>query len=740
VGIDPDSARVFEALMLERFGVATGEPGPYALEQDLANVFARVDWQLGGGHRLTARNVFARAANDESPHRGALDAYELASNAVFRSSTSNVTALQLFSELSGGRGHELDLTVQRTTDRTEPAVPWPQVEIRLPAPDSAFVAARPTRAGAQFYAQANDLAQTSVRMASTFTRSRGEGVLTLGVAGAWHAVSHTYLPGATGEYYFGNLQQFRAGTPLRFQRATLAEGEDPAVSFDALELGLFAQHQFVPLRGLTLRYGLRADLPLVRGRPTANPEIEDAFGHRTDALPRTRVLLSPRLGFNWQGGGRLRTQLRGGAGLFTGQLPYVWLANAFHNDGLRSVTHLCEGVAPPFDPDQAEVSCPREIRAVTMFDRDFVYPQYVKLSAALDRELTPWLTFSGGFLFTHSVNQVSLRELNIEQVTEDLGPLWGYGSERQHFGDTVDLGFRPRRPLAGYEQVLLATNDGGDRSWSLSAELRGRLGGGLEFQAGYAYQRSYDRMSLASVDLIENYGLTPARVDPNRPLLNPSNFDRPHKVVLALHGTPFPGLDRTEVSLLYTGESGLPFSYVYRGDLNGDGFPGPGPAFDRYNDLVYVPTDALAVPATIATVQRLAAALETDPCLRAFQGSLMLRNHCRAPWQNRLDLRLAQTLEVGGSRVRLEADVVNVLNLLDADRGLVQTIRPVSPLLEPITRDSEGSGELLVSWGGSTVPFRDAEGRPIEVAPWSVRSPESQWQAQLGVKVAFGAR
>jgi hypothetical protein len=247
-------------------------------------------------------------------------------------------------------------------------------------------------------------------------------------------------------------------------------------------------------------------------------------------------------------------------------------------------------------------------------------------------------------------------------------------------------------------------------------------------------------MSLASVDLIENFGLTPARVDPNRPLLNPSNFDRPHKVVLALHGTPFPGLDRTEVSLLYTGESGLPFSYVYRGDLNGDGFPGPGPAFDRYNDLVYVPTDALAVPATIATVQRLAAALETDPCLRAFQGSLMLRNHCRAPWQNRLDLRLAQTLEVGGSRVRLEADVVNVLNLLDADRGLVQTIRPVSPLLEPITRDSEGSGELLVSWGGSTVPFRDAEGRPIEVAPWSVRSPESQWQAQLGVKVAFGAR
>jgi hypothetical protein len=80
-----------------------------------------------------------------------------------------------------------------------------------------------------------------------------------------------------------------------------------------------------------------------------------------------------------------------------------------------------------------------------------------------------------------------------------------------------------------------------------------------------------------------------------------SNFDRPHKVSFALFGTPIPGLERTEVAILYTGQSGLPFSYVYRGDINGDGYPSVGPATERNNDLLYVPETAIKLPASIAS-------------------------------------------------------------------------------------------------------------------------------------------
>lgn len=282
----------------------------------------------------------------------------------------------------------------------------------------------------------------------------------------------------------------------------------------------------------------------------------------------------------------------------------------------------------------------------------------------------------------------------------------------------------------------MAMNGKGDRSWSVSGEVRGGINDRLFFNAAYAYARSYDRMSLASVDLVSNFGFTPTHGDPNDPPLTPSNFDRPHKLVLSLYGAPLPWLENLEMAVLYTGESGQPFSYVYRGDLNGDGYPFVGPAYDRNNDLIFVPTRATDLPSSIGTYTRLAAALETDACLKKFRGSFVTRNGCRAPWQNRLDLRLAHRFGFRGTDIRLEGDIVNVLNLLNSDWGLVKTIKPVSSLLAPLER-LPGSGELLSEWAGGLLPFRNAQGELVVPEPWSVASPASQWQAQFGIRVSL---
>lgn len=751
VGIDPENLGLFQGFFEERFGVDTGEAGPYPLDQALANVFARVDWQVSRRHRLTVRNVFAHAANDESPNRAPFEPYELSSNAVFRTSTSNALSLQLFTDLGRRGGNEVDFTFQRTTDRTRPASSLPQVEVVLRSPDQSLTATRPVRVGAQFYAQRNDLAQTSARVTNTLTLPRGSHTWTLGASAALYDIRQEYLPGALGDWFFADWLDLVVNAPQRFQRTELLEGQSPAVGFNVTELGAFVEDQ-VEVGRLTLRLGLRADVPFVLDRPEENARVLGYFDRSTSTVPRGRPLVSPRLSFNWHRGEGLRTQVRGGAGLFTGQLPYVWLANAFHNNGLRSVVRSCSGrwiddpptgnTTPPFDPSQPDPSCllgpARETRTVTLFEEGFVYPQYAKMSLAVDQEITPRLTASLSAIFSHSINQVLLRELNIHPQEEGLGPLRGYGGrDRMYFGTPDNRGFSPIRLLPGYDQVLLATNGGGDRSWSVTAELRGTLSDRLAFQAAYAYGRSYDRMSLGEVDLVANFGLTPTHGDPNDPPLTPSNFDRPHKVVLTLFGAPLPRLPDTEISLLYTGESGLPFSYVYRGDYNGDGYPSLGAAFDRNNDLVYVPLDPFEVPSGVGTSARLQGALETDACLQRFQGFIMLRNHCRAPWQNRLDLRVAHGMRVGGARVRLEGDLINVLNLLDGDRGLAHTIRPVSSLLQPFER-SPFTGELLSEWAGGLLPFRDPAGKLVTPQPWTVASPASQWQAQFGVRVTLG--
>ena len=115
----------------------------------------------------------------------------------------------------------------------------------------------------------------------------------------------------------------------------------------------------------------------------------------------------------------------------------------------------------------------------------------------------------------------------------------------------------------------------------------------------------------------------------------------------------------------------------------------------------------------------------------------MYRNACRAPWQNRLDLRVTQTLNLGSAEVRLEADVINLLNMVEGRWGRVETIRPVVTLIEPVRRSCT-TCPLISQWSGTALPSREADGRLVATDPWSVLSPDSQWRIQLGARVTFG--
>ncbi|MCH7532932.1 MAG: carboxypeptidase regulatory-like domain-containing protein [Gemmatimonadetes bacterium] len=757
IQISPESMGAFQDLFEGSFGVDTGLGGPYTLNQELANIFARVDASLGGGHRLTARNVFAWAQNDETPNRTAFEPYELSSNAILRESATNTASFQLFSEMGNGGGNELELSVQRTTDQTTPMSSFPQVEVDLNSPVGDGLAfTRAVRAGAHFFAQANDLEQTSFRLTDTFTLPTERGsTYTFGITGALNSIRHEYLPGALGDYFFASIRDVANNAPQRYQRTVLQPGQDPAINFSVLEVGGYVQNEIDAGKGLTMRFGMRVDIPYLLDKPAYNSEFDELFGFDTSTPPSGQILISPRWGFNWQSEGRRTTQVRGGAGFFTGQLPYVWLSNAFHNNGLRSITEVCTGrwtddpltgnTAPGFDaantPDGCVNGPPITVRPVTVFDPDFKYPRYIKFSSIVDHELTDRLSGSLGFLFSMARKQVSIEEMNLDGPSGPLGPLEGYGgTERAHFGDPSPDGFTPNRKHPEYDQVLLVTNKGNDWTYSLSAEARGFITEELAFQGGYAYARSFDKQSLTSVDMISNFGFNATEGNPNSPLLTASNFDRPHKFVVSVYGRPFPSLTDTEFSLLYTGQSGLPFSYVYRGDLNGDGYPALGPAFDRFNDLIYVPNVASELPSGFATLALLSTALVRDPCLSAHKGEILRRNDCRAPWEHRLDLRVTHSIQAGSATVRFEADMINLLNFINSDWGSIQSIRSNVPLLEPEGREQSfgGVGELSSRWAGGALPARDEDGRLVPPDPWSVLTPDSQWQAQLGIRVTLG--
>jgi len=738
VRISDESFGVVRGLF-ESLGVDPGSEAVYPLSQSLSNIFARSDWSFGNGDRVTIRNVFAQASNDESANRTGFLQYGLSSNGVSRNSTSNITSAQWFADFGALGANELDVTVQRSTDRSSPLVDWAQVEVDVPSSIDGQGYRRELRAGSNFFAQHNDLEQTNLRITNSLDLQRGDGVLTVGVSGSYNDIRHTYLPGANGEYRYASLQDFANNAPERYQRGELAAGVADAVRFDVLELGGFVQREIHAGKGLTMRFGLRLDAPFVFSRPASNIDIRTFFGYDTSNLPSGNLLLSPRWGFNWQSSGERLTQVRGGFGVFAGQVPYVWLANAFHHDGLRSVTKLCTGrvtddplqgnTAPPPGlqtlPDRCEHGEFQELRSVVVFSDDFRYPLDLKFSAGVDREISDRVSGSLTFLFSRAVNQVSVQDLNVDAGT---GGFPSIGSDQRRYFSRLD----PKQT-----QVLLVTNDGEDWGASLSAELRGGVGDRVQFQLGYAMARSWDRMSLVYADMHSNYGLNPVEFDPKAPPLRTSNFDRPHKIVGALFGHPFSSLPNTELSILYSGQSGLPFTFVYGGhDVNGDGYPGLGLASDRYNDAFYVPRSPSDGPYGIVSQFLLAAALRDFECLAEHKGEVLPRNACRAPWENQLDVRVAHSFDTRGVEVRLEADLINVLNIVNSNWGSVRRVPSVVPLVDACGR-VPGCVPPVATWGGAVLPTRSDQGALRPAEPWNVVSPDSQWQMQFGLRLTF---
>ena len=60
-----------------------------------------------------------------------------------------------------------------------------------------------------------------------------------------------------------------------------------------------------------------------------------ALSVKVGETPSVKLLVSPRVGFNWYADKEHNTLVRGGLGIFTGRVPFVWMLNAYNNNGVE---------------------------------------------------------------------------------------------------------------------------------------------------------------------------------------------------------------------------------------------------------------------------------------------------------------------------------------------------------------------------------------------------------------------
>lgn len=754
VGIAQDSAQRLVDIMRNTYGCTPGtdcDPGSFlatSLGEPVKNWFGRLDVQLADNHILTLRHNHVEAKGERQSHN--TGSYQFTS---FRNSikdVTNSTVAQLNSTLGGGRLYnELRVGFMRIEDRRRPSTPAPEIRVEN---RSDVGGTAPVRGafliGGERFSQANELDQTIFEVTDDLTFSKGTHTFTVGTHNEFISFRNLFFPTSVGQWDFDSLEDLEDGDADFFFRLLPFPGKGvPVADWEVAQLGFYVQDQWQVTPALRFTAGLRADVPIINDEPALNQGLAaSAIGRRTDEIPSGNIHWAPRFGFNYDVRGDRSTVVRGGVGIFTARPAYVWLSNAFTNTGEDVVELRCTGAnAPAFTPDpnsqpnqcvDGSTGSPPSA-AVNIFADDFRFPQTLKANFGIDHRLPLGIVATAELLYTKAVNSIFQQELNIPAQ-----PIGVSGEGRQMFGGAGFFG-SPQRVDPNFVQVLDHLNRSSDRTWVASIQFQKRFEDLFQFSASYSYMDSKDLHSLSSSIATSNFGFRPVSEggNPNDPPLSVSAFEVPHRVQFS--GTI--NLPRSSnLTLLYTGQSGTPYTWTIRGDANGDGFHA-GNAFARDNDIVFVPASAAEFSGRNASdFESLSRVIDAEPCLSESRGRIPERNTCSNPWRTRLDLKfqIGVSGAAQGHRISLVGDLFNVLNLISDDLGRIETISffETRNLLQ-IRGFDAANNRPIYSYQGPTLTDRNGDGTvdrdEVRDALKSIADVSSRWRFQLGVRYDF---
>jgi hypothetical protein len=726
------------------------DPGPYQgyiHETNNDKLLAKLDWNVNPSNVLSFRYNYLNAKRDLGPHPFVLSFRNTgrgpnASSLPFEKSGYAINnklhsfALELNSR-STRFANRFFASYNRFRDFREPfSEDFPTIEIG----DSGVSY---TTLGHEPFSIHNILDQDVWQLTNNFSVFRGRHTFTLGANfekfsffNSFNLFRHGFFPAAST---FATLEDFFDATaPGAGQvdfRAMIANSPFKGEKLSVGQFSLYAQDEFLTSPRFNLTFGLRADFPLYFTDPVDNPYVrslslldENDNPETVDQskLPGASPLFSPRVGFNWNAVGDRRTQVRGGTGIFTGRIPFVWLGNVFSNPGPNPNIYPAAGVPQVKTSDDAILQQSFYMNAM---DSDFKWPQVWTTDLAVDQQL-PWsLLGTLEVIYGKDLNSVFMRNANLRTPVRTLP------DGRPYFGGSGNNELNLNFTAGPY--VIDNTDEG--HSLNISAQLRKVFSPAASAFLSYSFTEAKNNLKSSEIAAVlwENQ---PVQGDPNRPGLSHSEFGQRHRIIgAATFVKAWSSNLRTSFGVFlevaegnrFAGQGGNRYSFIYSGDVNGDGAAG--------NDLIYIPRDQgeinldPIVPNSGPTISpqqqwtQLDAFIQQDKYLRTHRGQIAERFGALNPWYNNVDLRILQDFGFGsGARrhtLQLSVDVLNFGNLINSSWGVRKAALPSA--LSPLTLTRFDAGVPFFNFNGATKTFDDF---PDQF---------SRWRTQIGLRYFF---
>ncbi|MEP6713227.1 MAG: TonB-dependent receptor [Ferruginibacter sp.] len=712
-----------------------GTSDVFAAQTQSDKLFGRLDWNVTQKHHLTIRHNYIKAFDDNISRSPTL--FRFGNNTYRFNNSQNITVAELRSTFNKTLSNNLIVGRHKIRDfRTTLGSPFPSVEINQ--------GAGIVQLGSERSSTANELDQDILEVTDNLKIFKGKNTFTIGTHNEFFKFRNLFINNLNGRWRFNSLADFYNNIPKNFDvtySANKTADTRPDAKFKAAQLGFYLQDEIQTSPNFRLTLGLRVDMPIINTKPARNPVVDSTYNglYNTQNIPNRQLLWSPRVGFNYDPEGDRSIIIRGGAGVFTGRVPFVWISNQFSNTGLLLKTTSQSGVANinggnGFNPaiDQSSIGTGASSFEANVIDEKFKIPQVARFNLATDVKLFGGINLTLETILSKTINNVFYQNVNLKPSVGFVDPAYNNGFDKRiAFGSSTAT--RNINPLI--TRAIYLTNTSKGYSLNIGATLN-KTWKHFFGQLAYNYNSSTDINSGASSTALSNWEFVQVVGDPNNAGLSISNYELRHRIT-GVFSTNFSFAKhfKTSVALFYEGNSGQPFTYVVNGDLNSDNQFG--------NDLVYVPNnpgeikfvDQLNSAGTVvSTAAQQSAAFETfiqnDKYLTKRRGQYAERNGRSTPFEHVIDGRIAQDLYVKvGERkhsVQVTFDVFNLTNLINKDWGRKYSV--TNQAYNLLTTINRTSGPFI----GKGYNFTTASSQ----TPWGINF-SSRWQGQIGFRYTF---
>ncbi|MDP5172398.1 MAG: carboxypeptidase regulatory-like domain-containing protein [Bacteroidia bacterium] len=670
------------------------DPGTFGDVQDELNglkLFAKIDININDNNRLTLRHNYTNA---ENINRNASTATRInfSNNGVFFPSTTNTSALELNSRFGNNLSNNLIVGYTSVNDDRDPLeADFPYVYINDGSGQVTF--------GSEEFSTGNALTQNIFTITDNFKIYQNAHTITIGTHNEFYSIYNLFIGQNYGTYRFNSVADFLADSAaIEYDRAyslvdnITGDGSQAAANFNAMQLGFYAQDEWAVSPQFTLTGGIRLDIPIL----TTDPAIDPSFNTTTLPLiqaqydvakdveggsaPDGQLMISPRVGFIYDLNGDRSNILRGGVGIFTSRIPFVWPGAMYSNNGLTlgrvDERNITGDVV--FNPNiQTQYTNPDftvPSGQIDVFTKNFKYPQVLRGNLAFDTKLGDgWgLTIEG--IYTKTLNNVVYTEVNSDTTVRFNWTNTG-GDDRPVYSRTA---IDPT-----YNSIYVGSNTSEGYTYNITAALSKKFDFGLDATLSYTYG---DAQAVSEGTSSQNSSQWRGQVSTdgrNNPVLGRSDFALGQRVLGVLTYSADWNKAKnatTTISLLYEGLQGSPYSYVIGGN-NARNTNNETGSTSRNRSLIWIPASASEINlvetngvSPAEQWSRLDAFIESDSYLSKNRGAYAGKNSNWLPFTSYLDLSLRQDVGImaGGKMHKLQFswDVFNLANLINPSWGV----------------------------------------------------------------------